>query len=442
MARKKVWKARAKALKRANRALRKAMAAAKPAAAVSPLAPAAFPDLPAVAGVGLATADAGPRYPGRDDLLLVRLAPGTTLAGVFTRSATRAAPVDDATEKLSGKTDSGAGAAILVNAGNANAFTGAAGPQAVTTLSRAAAEAGGVPQGRVLTASTGVIGEVMDPAPLAAALPDLAARCGQASWQDAARAIMTTDTFAKGAGRAVEIDGQTVTIAGIAKGSGMIAPDMATMLGFVFTDARIAPATLRKLLTRATARSFNCITVDGDTSTNDTVLLAATGQTGAGIDDLRGRPARAFAEALEAVMGDLARQIVKDGEGASKFLTVRVTGADSEADARRVAAAIANSPLVKTAIAGEDPNWGRIVMAVGKSGARADRDRLTIRFGEMPVAREGAVASDYAEKAGAAYMKRPEIEIGVDLGFGDAAAEIWTCDLTARYVEINADYRS
>jgi len=373
--------------------------------------------------------------------MLARLAPGTQMAGVFTRSATRAAPVLDCEAKIGA--DSDAGAAIIVNAGNANAFTGKNGKEAVDRITAAVAEAAGVPQSRVFSSSTGVIGEPLPHERITAALDDLAARLSPGGLPDAARAIMTTDTFAKGASAEVEIGGKVVQIAGIAKGSGMIAPDMATMLVYIFTDARIARAPLQRILSRLTDETFNCITVDGDTSTSDSLLLAATGRSKAPeISDLRSKAAKDFTAALKGVMLDLAHQVVRDGEGATKFVEVAVTGAASDGDARKVAMAIANSPLVKTAVAGEDPNWGRVVMAVGKSGAKADRDLLSIRFGDILVAEKGWVAEGYTEEAGAAYMKQPELAIGVDLGLGGGHSTVWTCDLTNRYIEINADYRS
>ena len=417
---------------------KKAKKAAKP---VSPLAPAAFPDLPTVAGVEFASAEAGVRYRGREDVMLIRLAPGTTLAGVFTRSATRAAPVLDCQAKMRRGRAGESGAAIIVNAGNANAFSGAAGVEAVAAVTGAVGEALGIPAGRVFSASTGVIGEPLPHDRITAAIDTLKEKLSPDGIAGAARAFMTTDTFPKGAGAVVQTAGGPVSIAGIAKGSGMIAPDMATMLVYIFTDAALPAAGLQKMLSRLNARSFNAITVDGDTSTSDTVMLAATGQ-GPAITDLRGKDARAFERALKGVMRDLAHQVVRDGEGATKFVEITVTGAASAEDARRVAMAIANSPLVKTAIAGEDANWGRIVMAVGKSGAQADRDRLAIRFGDIAVAADGQRAEDYSEADAAAYMKRQELQIGVDLGIGRGRFTAWTCDLTHGYIDINADYRS
>lgn len=403
------------------------------AKSVSPLAPARFPDLPAIGGVRVASAMAGVRYQGRTDVTLIAL-DHATLAGTVTRSATRSAPVRDCEAKLSG--DDGP-AAILVNSGNSNAFTGRAGDQAVEALCAATAATLGLPASRVFTSSTGVIGEPLPWDRIAAVLPALRDSLAEDNLEAAARAIMTTDTFPKGAGATVDLPGGTVRIAGIAKGSGMIAPDMGTMLVYVFTDARLARQSLQALVSEACERSFNRITVDGDTSTSDTLLVAATGASGV---DAAGEPA--FAAALEAVFRDLAQQVVRDGEGATKFITVAVTGAATDADARKVAFSIANSPLVKTACAGQDANWGRIVMAVGKSGAEADRDRLKIRFGDLVVARDGARDPAYSEEAASAYMKNAELEIGVDLGLGHGEATVWTCDLTHGYVDINADYRS
>ena len=404
---------------------------------VSPLAPAAFPDLPRIDGAAFAALSAGVRYAGRTDVMLALLAPGTVMAGTFTRSATRSAAVLDCQAKIGA--DSQAGAAILVNSGNSNAFTGARGAMSVAELCRATAARLGLPEGRVFTSSTGVIGEPLPHERILARLDDLAAALDPAGLPAAARAIMTTDTFPKGAAAEVQIDGQTVHIAGIAKGSGMIAPDMATMLVYIFTDAGIDRDLLQQMVSAQCDRTFNCITVDSDTSTSDTLLVAATGRS-ARVGP--GAPAAAFESALGRVMLDLAHQVVRDGEGATKFVTIAVTGAADDAEARKVALAIANSPLVKTAIAGQDPNWGRIVMAVGKSGARADRDRLAIRFGQIPVATDGQVDPDYAEADGAAYMQRQELEIGVDLGLGGGRATVWTCDLTHGYIDINADYRS
>ena len=454
-------KAKKDKTKKTDRAKQKAVKAAKTATGpvVSPLAPrGGFPALPVIKGAAFAAASAGVKYQGRTDVMLVTLAPGTTIAGTFTRSSTRAAPVLDCQTKLASKPASDTGAAILVNSGNANAFTGAAGVTSVGAITGAVAAALSIPPARVYSASTGVIGQELPHSRIIAKLPDLCAALRPDGIGMAARAIMTTDTFPKGAFAEIEIDGVSVHISGIAKGSGMIAPDMATMLVYIFTDAKIAQPVLQKMLSRLTETTFNCITVDSDTSTSDSLMLAATGQAGAPgisygdrevmmdeiteITDLRSKGARAFQGALHAVMLDLAQQVVRDGEGATKFVTVAVSGADSDADARRVAFAIADSPLVKTAIAGEDPNWGRIVMAVGKSGAKADRDRLTICFGDVLVAEHGQVAPSYREEDGAAHMRGQDLVIKVDLGLGAAQCTVWTCDLTHRYIDINADYRS
>ncbi len=418
----------------------------KSAPPVSPLAPAAFPALPAIAGVRFAAAAAGVRYPGRLDVMLAEIAPGASLAGVFTRSSTRSAPVLWCEEKLAalqGGLASDGGFAILVNSGNANAFTGANGRAAVEATVAATATALDIPRDHVFVASTGVIGEPLPAERIVATLGTLRDTLSPDAAESAARAIMTTDTFPKGAVARIDLDGVPVTLVGFAKGSGMIAPDMATMLVYLFTDAAVTPGLLQAMVSRASDTTFNCITVDGDTSTSDTLVMAATGRAAhppiATANDPR---LPVFEAALTEVMRDLAHQVVRDGEGATKFVEVRVTGAETPADARRVGLSIANSPLVKTAIAGEDPNWGRIVMAVGKSGAAADRDRLTIRFGDVLVAENGWVSPGYREADGAAYMKNAELVIAVDLGLGDGAATIWTCDLTHRYIEINADYRS
>ena len=437
------WKAEAKALKKQLQLLKRAggePAPRKPAKPVSPLAPVGFPVLPAIAGVAFAAVEAGVRYQNRRDVMLVRLAPGTTMAGVFTRSTTRSACVRDCQAKLAMKVPAGAGAAIIVNSGNSNAFTGAVGDAAVAAVTGAVADALQLPASRVFSSSTGVIGEPLAHDRITARVADLAAALREDCIEMAAHAMMTTDTFPKGASASVQGDGGVIQIAGIAKGSGMIAPDMATMLVYLFTDAKIPAATLQKMLARNTDATFNSITVDSDTSTSDTLLIAATGASPAAA--VKGPVAKAFEAALHGVMHDLALQVVRDGEGATKLVEVRVTGARSNADAAKAAFAIANSPLVKTAIAGQDPNWGRIVAAIGKSGAEADRDRLSIRFGDILVASNGWRNPDYAEADGAAYMRRPELLIAVDLGLGTGKRTVWTCDLTARYVEINADYRS
>ena len=404
--------------------------------AVSPLAPANFPELPVIGGVDFAVAEAGVRYAGRTDVMLARLVPGSTVAGVFTRSATRSAPVLDCQEKLGG--DQASGAAIIVNSGNSNAFTGRNGVDATRAVTTAVAAALDLPETRVFSSSTGVIGEPLPHDRITAKLDELKGALAPGGIAAAARAIMTTDTFPKGSAATVTLPGGTVQIAGIAKGSGMIAPDMATMLVYIFTDAKIGFDALQPMVSEISDSTFNCITVDSDTSTSDTLLMAATGASGVAVE--AGNDT--FRAALHKVMLDLAHQVVRDGEGATKFVEINVTGAASDADARTHALAIANSPLVKTAIAGEDPNWGRIVMAIGKSGAAADRDLLTIRFGDVLVAENGWVSPDYREEQGAAVMKQPEIPINVTLGLGQGAATVWTCDLTHGYISINADYRS
>lgn len=402
----------------------------------SPLAPAAFPDLPTIDGVSFATVAAGVRYSGRTDVMLAKLAPGSVVAGVFTRSLTRSANVLDCQRKI-GVTGPD-GAAIIVNSGNSNAFTGRAGEGSVKAICEEVARVTGIPEDRVFTSSTGVIGERLPHDRITAVVADLNARLQPTGMAEAAKAIMTTDTFPKGATTVVETADGPVKIAGIAKGSGMIAPDMATMLVYIFTDAKIAQADLQALVSALNDRTFNCITVDSDTSTSDTLLMGATGASGVTVT----RDDPGFAQGLEQVMRDLAHQVVRDGEGATKFVSVVVTSAQSDADARQHALSIANSPLVKTAIAGEDPNWGRIVMAIGKSGAAADRDLISIRFGDLVVAEKGWVSEHYSEDKNAAYMKQDEIEIGVDLGMGAGQATVWTCDLTHGYISINADYRS
>ena len=401
----------------------------------SPLAPAEFPSLPAIKGVRFATAAAGVRYAGRTDVMLALLDAGTSVAGVFTKSATRSAPVLDCQDKLGG--DPLGTAAILVNSGNSNAFTGKYGQASVQEIAGSVARLTGVSANRVFTASTGVIGEPLPHDRIIQKLDELNAALDGGKIQDAAKAIMTTDTFPKGASATAEIAGQTVTIAGIAKGSGMIAPDMATMLVYIFTDAVMAQPRLQGILSELTDKTFNCITVDSDTSTSDSLMLCATGASGVDATD-----SPEFVAALNTVMLDLAHQVVRDGEGATKFVEIRVTGATSDEDAKTHGMAIANSPLVKTAIAGEDPNWGRVVMAIGKSGAAADRDLLSIRFGDVLVAENGWVSPDYREEQAAAHMKGQNLLISVDLGLGDGQSTVWTCDLTHGYIEINADYRS
>ena len=405
---------------------------------VSPLAPAAFPAMPDIKGVTLSTAASGMKYTGRDDMLLMRLDGSGSIAAVFTKSDTAAAPVQWCRQQLGAA--SGA-RAILVNAGNANAFTGDRGMAAVTACCEGVAAKLGCAAGEVLMASTGVIGEPLDSAVLAARFDDLAS--GSADWQAAAQAILTTDTFVKGASATAAIAGTDVQIAGIAKGSGMIAPNMATMLAFIATDVALPQPVLAALLADATDRSFNAITVDSDTSTNDSVYLMASGAAAnaevTAADDLA---LDSFRDALDQVMQDLARQIVRDGEGATKFITIAVTGAANDRAAHGIGMSIANSPLVKTAIAGEDANWGRIVMAVGKSGAGIDQSRLDISMGGVLIANAGARLDDYDEAPVAAHMKGEEIDIAVKVGDGAGAARVWTCDLTHGYISINADYRS
>ncbi|MQQ08259.1 bifunctional glutamate N-acetyltransferase/amino-acid acetyltransferase ArgJ [Epibacterium sp. SM1979] len=402
---------------------------------VSPLAPESFPKLPVIKGVTFATAASGVKYKDRDDVMLAVLQPGTAVAGVFTTSKTRAAPVLDCQAKLGEPSDQGA--AILVNSGNANAFTGHYGQASVEEITAAVSQATHVPQNRVFTSSTGVIGEPLPHDKITAQLEALAQAQSPFGIEAAAGAIMTTDTFAKGAEATVEIAGKTVSIAGIAKGSGMIAPDMATMLVYIFTDAAYDQFALQDMLARLTDKTFNSITVDSDTSTSDSLLVAATGAAGVDATDNE-----SFERALHVVMKKLAHQVVRDGEGATKFVEIRVTGAVSDAEAKVHGMSVANSPLVKTAIAGEDPNWGRVVMAIGKSGAEADRDLLSISFGEVLVAEKGWVSDNYREELGAAEMKKAEILISIDLGLGSGTSTVWTCDLTHQYISINADYRS
>lgn len=410
--------------------------------AVSPLAPKSLPEMPPIEGVRFATAEAGIKYKNRTDVLLVALDEGTEVAGVFTRSKCPSAPVEWCRQNLPG----GRARALLVNSGNANAFTGVKGRETVRLSAEHAAGALGIDPGTVFLASTGVIGEPLDPGKFAAVLDGLASRLADGPWIDAARAIMTTDTFPKVATRTVDLGGVPVVIGGIAKGAGMIAPDMATMLSFVFTDAPIAAPALQALLSDGVAGSFNAITVDSDTSTSDTLVLFATGKAAA-----RGAPrieaaadprVADFRAALHAVLLDLAHQVCRDGEGARKFVEVTVTGAIDDASAKRIALSIANSPLVKTAIAGEDANWGRVVMAVGKAGEPADRDRLSIWFGDVRVAVEGARDPAYSEAAASAEMAKDEIVVRADIGLGGGRATVWTCDLTKEYVTINGDYRS
>jgi glutamate N-acetyltransferase/amino-acid N-acetyltransferase len=410
-----------------------------PPAKRSPLAPASAPVLPPIAGARLAALACGIRYKERKDLCLLAFDPGTTVAGVFTKSLTAGAPVDWCKAALKGKS----ARAFLVNSGNSNAFTGRVGRKATKISAGATAKLLGCKPGEVFIASTGVIGEPLPYERIVGAIPDLIGGLASGGWQGAAEAIMTTDTFPKLATRRARIGEVEVTLNGIAKGSGMIAPDMATMLAFCATDAAIPAPILQKLLAAANERSFNCITVDSDTSTSDTLLLAATGKAG------NKRPKgptdpllREFKAALDALMLDLALLVVKDGEGASKFVEIGVSGAANAAAARRIGLAIANSPLVKTAIAGEDANWGRIVAAIGKSGERADRDKLQVRIGGVLVAKNGGRAPDYDETPVAAHMKGQEIKIEIELGLAKGRATVWTCDLTHGYIDINGSYRS
>lgn len=409
---------------------------------ISPFAPETLVRLDPVEGVRFATAEAGIRYKGRTDLLVCTLEAGTVAAGVLTQSKTCSAPVLWCREGLK----SGRARMLVVNSGNANAFTGQRGREAVATTVAFAAKAAGCRPEEVFVASTGVIGEPMDAGKFAHLLAGLAAKAEADRFEAAARAIMTTDTYPKLATRRCEIGGVEVTLNGFCKGAGMIAPDMATMLCFMFTDAAIPQAALQKMVADAAAKTFNCLTVDGDTSTSDTCLMFATGAAAkrgqtlmSGADDPR---LEGFKWALNNLMRDLAIQVAKDGEGLSKFVTFEVEGAESWAAARRIALACANSPILKTAIAGEDPNWGRVVMAVGKAGEAADRDKLSIWFGPHRVAANGERAPEYSEPTVARYMKNREIVIRVDVGVGAAKATVWTCDLTHDYVSINADYRS
>jgi glutamate N-acetyltransferase/amino-acid N-acetyltransferase len=387
-----------------------------------------------MAGVRLGAAEAGIRYKGRIDLVLAEFSAGTSVAGVFTQNKCPGAPVDWCRAALAG----GQARALVVNAGNANVFTGEAGRAACRATAEAASALIGCDPEAVFLASTGVIGEQLPVGRIVSALPALHASLSDAAWAQAARGIMTTDTFPKASTRTATLGGHRVRISGIAKGSGMIAPDMATMLCFVFTDAALPAPVLQRLLAAGTARSFNRTTVDSDTSTSDTLLLFATGAAG---NDPAADTA-SFAEALDAVLLDLAQLVVRDGEGAQKFIRVAVSGAVDDGSARRVALAVANSPLVKTAIAGEDANWGRIVMAVGKAGEPADRDRLSVSVGGVWMARAGSVVDGYDEAPVVAHMRGRDIDIGIDLGLGEGRCAVWTCDLTHGYIDINGSYRS
>lgn len=409
---------------------------------VSPFAPKSLIDPPAMAGVGISAIEAGIRYQGRTDLLLMTFPAGTSVAGVLTQSKTRSAPVEWCAKQL----QHGQARALVVNSGNANAFTGKRGFEAARITAEAAAAACDCRPEDVMLASTGVIGEPMDANKFSDKLSGMVANADAGRWQDAAQAIMTTDTYAKLASEVVSIDGQDVTLTGIAKGAGMIAPDMATMLSFIVTDAPIAQPLLQKLVSQHVGSTYNSITVDSDTSTSDTLLVFATNELAskgfAAMTESSDPRLTKFSDALHRIMRELAHAIVKDGEGLTKFVTLNITGAETDAAAKTIGLAIANSPLVKTALAAEDPNWGRIVMAVGKSGEAADRDTLRISFGTHLVAEQGEVCDSYVEADVGDYMKNSEIEINVDIGVGSGQATVWTCDLTHDYVTINADYRT
>jgi glutamate N-acetyltransferase/amino-acid N-acetyltransferase len=395
--------------------------------------------MPDVAGARFATGSAGLRYRGRTDVLLVELAEKTVVAGVLTRSKTCSAPVDWCRKALKG----GSARALIVNSGNANAFTGRAGTNTVDETVKGVAALMRCKASQVFVSSTGVIGEPLPATKLLNALPGLKKNLAAGPWKAAASAIMTTDTFPKAATRTADIDGKTVVLNGITKGSGMIAPDMATMLGYIFTDANVSRDALQEILSRGADRTYNCITVDSDTSTSDTVLAFATGAAGNRRVTKASDPRlRDFRRAFDSLLLELAHMVVKDGEGLSKFITITVSGAASRKAARIIGLAIANSPLVKTAIAGQDANWGRIVMAVGKAGEKADRDKLSIFIGGIEVAAEGEAVAGYDERPVAAHLKGREIDIVVDVGVGRGKATVWTCDLTHGYIDINADYRS
>ena len=419
-----------------------APAAGKPGLSISPLA-VPFPTIPPIGGVEIATARAGFYKHERDDLVVFHFARGTSCAGVFTRHKIGSAPVDWCKKHLTGPDGGKDVRALVVNAGCANAFTGKAGADAARRTASEVAKRFGCRQRDVMLASTGVIGVVLDEKKIVAKLPEIEQGLDSDAWARAGRGIMTTDTFPKGSYAEAEIEGYKVRIAGIAKGSGMIAPDMATMLAFIVTDADIHPNVLQALLGLHVRTTFNSVTVDGDTSTNDTALLFATGTSGAPrIGRVGDRRLKSFSAALDKVMLDLAHQLVRDGEGASKFVRITVEGAASPASARKLAKSIADSPLVKTAIAGEDANWGRIVMAVGKAGEPIELSRLAVSFGGIAVARDGAAVTDLDETPVTAHLRGREIDIAVRVGDGPGRAKVWTCDLTHGYIEINADYRS
>lgn len=405
---------------------------------ISPLAPAHFPELPAISGVTCRSARAQYKQWDRCDLTYVELAQGTSVAGVLTQSKCPSPEVEWCRNALA----NGTARALVVNAGNSNAFTGSKGKEAVQLILSLASEHLGCKEEEIFVSSTGVIGV---PLPKDKTESGLTAVFGAepCSWEQAAATIMTTDTFPKMATASAVIGGKTVHLNGIIKGSGMIAPDMATMLGYIFTDVNVDAGFLQEMLSAATQKSFNCITVDSDTSTSDTVLAFATGQNDArALNSFDDPGADAFQAALNDLCLQLAQLVVRDGEGATKFIEVAVTGATSDDSAKRIALSIANSPLVKTAIAGEDANWGRVVMAVGKAGEPADRDKLSIGFGGVTVARDGLVVPDYDEEPVAAHLRGSEIDISVDIGLGSGKATVWTCDLTHGYISINADYRS
>ncbi|WP_137132134.1 bifunctional glutamate N-acetyltransferase/amino-acid acetyltransferase ArgJ [Rhizobium sp. FY34] len=409
-------------------------------ATVSPLAPKSYPDMPVLRGLRMATAAAGIKYKNRTDVLLMVFDEPASVAGVFTRSKCPSAPVDFCRANLG----NGRARAVVVNSGNANAFTGVKGRAATELTAKSASEAVGCDMGEIFLASTGVIGEPLDATKFAGVLGEMHEGAKGDFWLEAAKAIMTTDTYPKVATRTAEIGGVTVTINGIAKGAGMIAPDMATMLSFVATDADIAPAALQALLSAGVGPTFNSVTVDSDTSTSDTLLLFATGKAEGQVRVETAEDPRlsSFRAALNDLLKDLALQVVRDGEGARKMVEVTVTGAETDLAAKRIALSIANSPLVKTAVAGEDANWGRIVMAVGKSGEMADRDLLAIWFGDVRVAVNGERDAGYSEAAATAVMQQEDIPVRVDIGLGEGCATVWTCDLTKEYVAINGDYRS
>ena len=410
---------------------------------ISPLAPKnGFPKLPIIKGIRLASVAANIKYADRDDVMLMECAAGSSIAGVFTRSSTRSASVLDCQNKLVNRSDKTA-AAIIVNSGNSNAFTGSHGEVSVQNICASISNEMNIPLNSIFSASTGVIGEKLPHEKIINKIEELNSKLSEYSLESAARAIMTTDTFPKGAYSSFSINGSNVNISGFAKGSGMIAPDMATMLVYIMTDVSIKRNILQNILTKLNEKTFNCITVDSDTSTSDSLMVIATGQskTETIVDEFSDEALK-FTEELNSVMLSLAKQVVRDGEGATKFLEVEVRGAVSDISAKTVALAIANSPLIKTAAAGEDPNWGRVVMGVGKSGEPADRDKISIWFGNILVAEQGWVASSYREDLGQNYMKNQELEIIVDLAIGDGSATVWTCDLTHQYIAINADYRS